>query len=143
MRHAKNNVKLNRTCSHRRCLIANMLKNLIDHERIITTLAKAKALRSRADKMITIAKKNTLAARREAQGQLMIRYNTLTSKEAKAVKAGDKSAYNADRTVVKKLFDVLGPRFANRNGGYTRIVKTSDCRHGDSTAKCMIEFLKD
>ena len=143
MRHGKNTCKLNRNSSHRRCMMANMLKALIDNERIITTPAKAKALKSKADKMITMAKKNTLAARRRATAALMIRYNKLTSKEARAAKEGDTSAYNTDRTVIKKLFDDLGPRFTSRNGGYTRIVQTSECCRGDGSPKCMIEFLKD
>jgi large subunit ribosomal protein L17 len=143
MRHAKKTCKLNRNSSHRRCMMANMLKALIDNERIITTPAKAKALKSRADKMITMAKKNTLAARRRATAALMVRYNKLTSKEARAAKEGDTSAYNTDRTVIKKLFDDLGPRFSERKGGYTRIVQTSEVSRGDGAPKCLIEFLKD
>src|SRR5438128_995612 len=124
MRHLNQTCKLNRTTSHRRCMFANMLKSLIANERIETTVPKAKALRRYADRMITLAKKNTLAARRQAIGELMIRYNTLTPKEQRAAKAGDTSAYNDDRIVVDKLFSELGTRFAERAGGYTRIVKT-------------------
>ena len=117
MRHLKNTCKLNRTSSHRRCMFANMLKSLIQNERIETTLAKAKALRRYADKMITLAKKNTLASRRQAIGEMMIRFNALSDKEERAVRQGDTSSYNGDRTVISKLFTVLGPRFSTRQGG--------------------------
>lgn len=72
----------------------------------------------------------------------MIRYNALTSKEARQAKAGDLSAYNVDRRVLGKLFDVLATRFSSRNGGYTRILKLQN-RVGDNAQKCIIEFLAD
>ncbi len=140
MRHLKDTCKLNRTSSHRRCMFANMLKSLIDNERIETTVAKAKALRRYADKMITLAKTNTLAARRRAISELMIRFNTLTDKEARAAREGNTSSYNTDRKVIDKLFTVLGTRFATRNGGYTRIIK-SHRRKGDNSQTCIIEYL--
>jgi len=143
MRHLKKTFKLGRNSGHRRGLMANMLKSLIEHERIVTTEAKAKRLRSYADKMITLAKKNTLSSRRAAIGKLMIRFNSLTPKEARAAKGGDTSAYNADRKVINKLFDDLGPRFSARNGGYTRVIKTASCRRGDNSAKCIIEYLPE
>jgi large subunit ribosomal protein L17 len=118
-------------------MFANMLKSLISKERIVTTVAKAKALRRYAEKLITLAKKNTLAARRLATAQLMIRYNALTSKEQRKAKNGDKSAYNDDRLVISKLFDELGVRFAERQGGYTRIIKSSR-RVGDNAQTCVI-----
>lgn len=142
MRHLKNTCKLNRTTSHRRCMFANMLKSLIENERIETTLPKAKALRSYADRMITLAKKNTLAARREAIAQMMIRFNPLTDKEERAARAGDTTAYNTDRRVVEKLFSSLGTRFATRNGGYTRIIK-SRRRVGDNAQTCILEYLNE
>lgn len=142
MRHRKDTCKLNRTTSHRRCMFANMLKSLILNGSIQTTVAKAKALRRYADKMVTLAKKNTLAARREAISQMMIRYNALTPKEARAAKNGDKSAFNGDRFVIDMLFDTLGTRFATRNGGYTRIIKGAH-RVGDNAQKCVIEYLAD
>lgn len=142
MRHLKNTCKLNRTSSHRRCMFANMLKSLIENERIETTVAKAKALRRYADQMITLAKKNTLAARRQAIAEMMVRFNTLTDKEARAAKAGDISAYNTDRQVIDKLFGDLGVRFAARNGGYTRIIKSSR-RVGDNAQTCIIEYLSE
>ncbi len=140
MRHLKNTCKLNSTSSHRRCMFANMLKSLIQNERIETTLAKAKALRRYADKMITLAKKNTLASRRQAIGEMMIRFNALSDKEERAVRQGDTSSYNGDRTVISKLFTVLGPRFSTRQGGYTRIVRNKK-RIGDNAQTCIIEYL--
>lgn len=140
MRHLKDTCKLNRTSSHRRCMFANMLKSLIDNERIETTVAKAKALRRYADKMITLAKTDTLAARRRAISELMIRFNTLTDKEARAARSGDISSYNTDRKVIDKLFGTLGVRFATRNGGYTRIIK-GHRRKGDNSQTCIVEYL--
>lgn len=141
MRHLNNTIKLNRTSSHRRCLFANMLKSLIENERIVTTLPKAKALRRYADRMITLAKRNTLATKRRAIKEMMIRFNKLTDKEARRARKGDKLAYNADRRVIDKLFGELGPRFAARNGGYTRIIKGIN-RVGDNAQKCIIEYLQ-
>lgn len=141
MRHAKRSCKLSRTSSHRRCMFANMLKSLIQNERMVTTTVKAKELRRFADQMITLAKKNTLHTKRKAIAELMIRYNELSGKEARAAKKGDKSAYNGDRLVINKLFDVLGPRFATRQGGYTRIVRIAERRVGDNAQTCIIEYL--
>jgi large subunit ribosomal protein L17 len=140
MRHAKRSFKVGRTASHRRCLIANMLKSLIEHGRIETTVVKAKELRRHADKMITLAKKNTLATKRLAKGRLMLSYNALTSTEVKAAKEGDTSAYNADRKILSKLFNELGQRYVDRNGGYTRIIRL-DTQRGDNAPKCLIEFV--
>jgi large subunit ribosomal protein L17 len=123
-------------------MFANMLKSLIENGRIETTVAKAKALRRYADKMVTLAKKNTLATRRRAISEMMISYNTLSSKEARAAKAGDKSSYNTDRQVIDILFGQLGPRFASRSGGYTRIIKNKR-RVGDNAQTCFIEYLPE
>lgn len=123
-------------------MFANMLKSLVEHERIETTVPKAKALRRYADRLITLAKKNTLAARRQAISQMMIRYNTLSDKEARAARGGDTSSYNTDRIVIDKLFTSLGTRFATRNGGYTRIIK-SRRRVGDNAQTCIIEYLSE
>lgn len=141
MRHLKDTCKLNRTSSHRRCMFANMLKSLIESERIVTTVAKAKALRRYADRMITLAKKNTLAARRDAIAEMMISFNSLSEKEKRAAREGDLSSYNTDRVVIDKLFGSLGPRFATRAGGYTRIVK-GPRRVGDNAQTCIIEYLE-
>jgi large subunit ribosomal protein L17 len=119
MRHAKHTFKIGRTAGHRRCLIANMLKSLIAHGRIETTVTKAKELRRHADRMVTLAKKNTLASRRQAVANLMI---------------------GAERTLIDKLFGDLSQRFATRNGGYTRITRLSQ-RVGDNAPTCFIEFL--
>ncbi|HSX03098.1 MAG TPA: 50S ribosomal protein L17 [Rhabdochlamydiaceae bacterium] len=142
MRHGKHTFKVGRSCGHRRSLIANMLKSLIEHERIETSETKAKELRMHADRMITMAKDNTLASKRRAIAKLMVSYNRLTPKEARAAKAGDTSAYNADRKLVDKLFNELSKRFATRNGGFTRIVK-KHYRVGDNSLSCFIEFLPE
>jgi large subunit ribosomal protein L17 len=142
MRHRKSTFKVGHNSSHRRALLANMLKALITHGRIETSVAKAKELRRYADRMITLAKKNTLASRRSAIAQLMIRFNSLSSKEARAAKDGNTQAYNDDRLVVSKLFDELGVRFTERNGGYTRIIKKG-CRVGDASQSCLIEYIAE
>ncbi len=142
MRHLNQTCKLGRTTSHRRCLFANMLKSLIVHERIETTVPKAKALRRYADQMITLAKKNSLSSRRQAIAEMMIRFNTLTPKEQREVKNGNKQSYNDDRIVIDKLFQELANRFSSRQGGYTRIVKTG-FRVGDNAQTCFIEYLQD
>lgn len=141
MRHNNRTNRLGRTSSHQRCMIANMLKSLIFNGRITTTVAKAKALKPYADKMVTLAKKNSLASRRQAIAELMVRFNALTPKEARAVKSGDTSSYNVDRQVINVLFDNLGPRFSERNGGYTRIIRSSENRVGDNAETCVIEYL--
>src|ERR1700680_4959730 len=99
MRHRNSGRKLNRTASHRKAMFANMAAALIEHEQIVTTLPKAKDLRPIVEKLITLAKKGDLHARRQAIAELR------------------------DLPMVKKLFDVLGPRYASRNGGYTRVMK--------------------
>ena len=142
MRHAKDTCKLNRTSSHRRCMFANMLKSLITNGRITTTVPKAKQLRRYADRMVTLARKNTLATKRRAIAELMIRYNPLTEKEKRAARGGDTSSYNDDRNVINLLFGELGTRFATREGGYTRIIK-SKRRVGDNAQTCIIEYLAE
>jgi large subunit ribosomal protein L17 len=122
-------------------MISNMLKSLIENERISTTVVKAKELRRHADKMVTLAKKNTLASRRLAVAALRVSFNPLDSKEARSVKAGKKTAVSRDRTVVQKLFGELRERFSTRDGGYTRIIRTED-RIGDSAPTCYIEYIQ-
>jgi len=142
MRHAKRRNKLGRTSSHRSCMISNMLKDLIDKERIVTTLAKAKELRRHADKIITIAKKeNTLAGIRAAKSLMKLHYNQLSPKETRKAKEGDKSAYNTDRKVLGKLFGELKSRYVDRHGGYTRIIKEG-FRVGDAAPTCIIEYIQ-
>ena len=141
MRHRKQSAKLNRTSSHRRCLMANMLKSLVEHGRIETTVAKAKELRRHADRLVTLAKRGTLASRRAAIAKLMINFNHLTPKEARQVKQGNLSSYNTDRKVVKKLFDELSGRYVDRDGGYTRIIRMGS-RMGDTAPLCIIEYVR-
>ncbi len=121
-------------------MIANMLKSLIEHERIETTVVKAKELRRHADKMITLAKKNTLSSRRKAVADLMIRYNSLSPKQARSAKTKKEEVYNIDRQVIGKLFGPLSQRFAERKGGYTRIIPLG-ARGGDNAPICILEFL--
>lgn len=117
MRHQKKTVKLGRTTSHRDALLANQVCSLIEHTRITTTLAKAKAVRPLAEKLVTIAKKGTLHARRVALSYLH---------------------HNED--AVRKLFSEVAPRSASRNGGYTRIIKTGP-RKSDSAPMAFIEWV--
>ncbi|MBN8827105.1 MAG: 50S ribosomal protein L17 [Sphingobacteriia bacterium] len=118
MNHAKTKAKkLNRTSSHRKALLANLSLALIQHEQIITTLPKAKFLRSHVEKLITLAKNNSLHNRRKALSLL-----------------------NNQESHVKKLFDVIGPRYNSRNGGYTRIIKMG-FRFGDAAPEAVIELV--
>src|SRR5437588_559330 len=116
MRHQKKTVKLGRTAEHRKALLANQVCSLIEHERIKTTLAKAKAVRPLAEKMVTLGKNGSLHARRTA-------FAVLRQKNA-----------------VKKLFDDIAPRSASRKGGYTRIVRLGQ-RKSDSASVAFIEWV--
>ncbi len=116
MRHAKAHRKLGRTPQHRRAMFANMCAALIKHEQIVTTLPKAKELRPVVEKLVTLAKKGGLAARRQAIAEMR------------------------DVDQVKKLFDVIGPRYKERHGGYTRIMKAG-FRYGDNAPRAVIEFV--
>ena len=116
MRHQKKTIKLGRTAEHRKALLANQVCSLIEHQRIKTTLAKAKAVRPLAERMVTLGKKGSVHARRTALA-------TLRQKKA-----------------VKKLFDDIAPRSAERNGGYTRIVKLGQ-RKSDSASMAFIEWV--
>jgi large subunit ribosomal protein L17 len=116
MRHQKKTVKLGRTAAHRKSLLANQVCSLIEHKRIKTTLAKAKAVRPLAEKMVTLGKRGDLHARRIAAGYL-----------------GQKDA-------VKKLFAEIAPRAADRKGGYTRIIKLGQ-RLSDSAPMAYIEWV--
>ncbi len=140
MRHGKHTFKVGRTGSHRRAMLVNMLKSLIETGRIQTTVVKAKELRRHADRMITLAKKNTLSAKRNAIAALRVSFNPLTTKEARHVKKGDETSCSRDRFVIEKLFGELREKFSLRNGGYTRIIRTGD-RIGDSAPTCYIEYL--
>jgi large subunit ribosomal protein L17 len=116
MRHGKVHRKLGVKTQHRKAMFANMAAALIKHEQIVTTLPKAKELRPVVEKLITLAKRGDLHARRQAISQVR------------------------DLDQVKKLFGVLGPRYASRAGGYTRIMKAG-FRYGDSAPVAVIEFV--
>ncbi|HVX71967.1 MAG: 50S ribosomal protein L17 [Devosia sp.] len=116
MRHGNTNRKLSRTASHRKAMFANMSAALIKHEQIVTTLPKAKELRPIVEKLITLGKRGDLHARRQAAAQMR------------------------DETQVQKLFGVIGPRYKDRNGGYTRILKAG-FRYGDNAAVAVIELV--
>ena len=116
MRHGSTGRRLNRSVSHRKSMFANLAASLIEHEQIVTTLPKAKDLRPIVEKLVTLGKRGDLHARRQALAELR------------------------DPPMVKKLFDVLGPRYASRNGGYTRVLKAG-YRHGDSAPVGVIEFV--
>ncbi len=134
MRHRKGGAKLGRNASHRLALYRNLTLALIRHERIITTLPKAKAVRPFVEKLITLAKKGDLHARRMAAQRL----GPMADAE---VKPGDDE--DADhRTILQKLFSDLGPRYADRPGGYTRIMKRHERRLGDGGFTAFIELLK-
>jgi large subunit ribosomal protein L17 len=134
MRHRKAGRKLGRNASHRLALMRNLARALIQHERIITTVEKAKELRPFVEKIITLAKKNTLHARR----LVLARLGPL----AKAPFYDDQGE-PTDDWVLKKLFKEIGPRFANRPGGYTRIIKRHERRLGDAGRTAFIELLKE
>jgi len=115
MRHLKAGRKLNRTSAHRKALLRNLVTSLIEHEQVQTSDAKAKELRRIADRMITLGKRGTLHARRQA------------------------ASYVRTREAVKKLFDDVAGRFRERAGGYTRIIKLGH-RHGDAAPMSVIEL---
>ncbi len=116
MRHRKTGRRFSRDSAHRQAMFSNMAAALIKHEQIVTTLAKAKDLRRVVDKYITLAKRGDLNSRRLAASRLR------------------------DDDMVKKLFDVLGPRYKDRNGGYTRVLKAG-FRYGDSAPRAVIELV--
>jgi large subunit ribosomal protein L17 len=116
MRHLAQGRKLGRTTAHRRAMLRNLVTSFLEKERVVTTVAKAKEARPLAEKMITLAKRNTLHTRRQAL------------------------AFVTKESVVRKLFDKLGPRFSERPGGYTRIVKLGT-RAGDGADMAVIELV--
>ena len=127
MRHRVAHRKLNRTSSHRLALRRSLVANLIEHESIITTLPKAKEVKSFAEKLITLAGRDTITARRRAVALLNER------------RLADDQDEN--KTIINTLFKVLGPRFADRPGGYTRIVRLAGRRLGDGSAKVVLQFV--
>ncbi|KAB0538779.1 50S ribosomal protein L17 [Pseudochrobactrum algeriensis] len=117
MRHGKTLRKLNRTASHRKAMFANMAASLIEHEQIVTTLPKAKEIRPIVEKLITLGKRGDLHARRQAISAIR------------------------DVQLVQKLFDVLATRYADRHGGYIRIMKAG-FRTGDNAPMAVVEFVE-
>ena len=127
MRHRVAHRKLNRTSAHRRALRRSLVSSLIEHENIVTTLPKAKEVKAFAEKLITLAKRDTLSARRRAI--TLLNERRIVDEDAE------------HKTIITKLFSVLGPRFANRPGGYTRIVRLAQRRLGDGTPKAVLQFV--
>lgn len=140
MRHRKKSTTLGRNSSHRKAMLRNMAKSFIIHGKISTTVEKAKELKKVVEPLITLAKTDTVQGRRRAGQLLAVRYNALTSKQARAVKEGDQTPLNDDRKVLKRLFEELGPRYKERPGGYTRIVRAGH-RIGDAAKTCIIEIV--
>jgi large subunit ribosomal protein L17 len=137
MRHLKAGRKLNRNASHRLALFRSLAMALFRNERIITTVAKAKAVRPFVEKLITQAKKGTLHARR----LVLARLGPPSTAEVRPAEKDDDD--NADhRKVLQKLFDEIGPRFKDRAGGYTRIIKRPERRLGDAGVTAFLELLK-
>ena len=134
MRHRKRTAKLGRTGEHRNAMLANLVCSLIEHQRVTTTLAKAKAARPVAEKMVTLGKTGTIHARRLAAARLRHQARTLHSSKA------EREAWRQDQDVVRILFEDLAPAFKERNGGYTRIVKLGQ-RQGDAAQRAILEWV--
>lgn len=134
MRHLKRTAKLGRTSEHRNAMLANMVCSLIKHKRIKTTLAKAKAARPVAEKMVTLGKAGTLHARRLAAARLRNHGKTLHRRKA------DREAWRRDEDVVRILFEELAPGFKDRPGGYTRIIRMGT-RQGDAGQTAILEWV--
>ncbi|MEM7483363.1 MAG: 50S ribosomal protein L17 [Acidobacteriota bacterium] len=116
MRHGMKNRKLGRTSAHRRAMFRNQLHSFMEHERIITTLPKAKELRSIAERLVTRGRQDTVPARRWMR------------------------TWIDDRSMIKKVFEEISPRFSDRPGGYTRIIKLGP-RQGDNAEMAVLEFI--
>jgi large subunit ribosomal protein L17 len=135
MRHLKQTAKLGRTFEHRNAMLANLVSSLIKHKRVTTTLAKAKAARPVAEKMVTLGKKGTVHARRLVASRLRARGSSLEqSKEQYKL-------WRQKDDVVRILFDEIAPTFKDRNGGYTRIIKMSP-RQGDAADQAILEWVE-
>ena len=134
MRHLRRTAKLGRTFEHRNAMLSNLVCSLIKHKRITTTLAKAKAARSVAEKIVTLGKRGTLSARRLAVARLHASGPTvqLTKEE--------KRKWRQNEDVIRILFEEIAPAFKARQGGYTRIVKMEQ-RPGDSAQKAILEWV--
>jgi large subunit ribosomal protein L17 len=130
MRHLKKSRRFGRSPTHRKAMFSNMVTSLFLHERLLTTLEKAKELRRLAEKLITLGKRGTLAARRTAAKRLQ----TTGRKEGKQ--------FINEEKALRNLFETIAPRYADRPGGYTRIIRTGH-RHGDNAAMAFIELLPE
>jgi large subunit ribosomal protein L17 len=136
MRHLKRTAKLGRQFEHRNAMLSNMVCSLIKHKRITTTLAKAKAARSVAEKIVTLGKKGTLQARRLAAARLHTHGPTVELSKA------EKKKWRAEEDVIRILFEDIAPAFKGRVGGYTRIIKLEQ-RPGDSAPKAILEWVDE
>ena len=134
MRHRKQTAKLGRTGQHRNAMLSNLVSSLIKHKRVTTTLAKAKAARPVAEKMLTLGKKGTLHARRLAASRLHSRGRSLELNKEESKK------WRQNEDVVRILFEELAPVYKERNGGYTRIVKLGR-RQGDAAQSAILEWV--
>lgn len=134
MRHLKRTAKLGRTFEHRNAMLSNMVCSLIIHKRITTTLAKAKAARSVAEKIVTLGKKGTLHARRLATARLHAHGPGIDLSKA------DKKKWRTEADVIRILFEDIAPAFKERSGGYTRIIQLEQ-RPGDSAQKAILEWV--
>jgi large subunit ribosomal protein L17 len=139
MRHLKAGRKLGRNAPHRRALMRNLALALFRHERIITTVEKAKELRPFAERLITLARKGDLHSRRRVVALL----GSTSDAEVRPPDPDNDDDEGDLRTIVQKLFQEIGPRFRNRPGGYTRIIKRHERRLGDGGKTAFIELLKE
>jgi len=134
MRHLKRTAKLGRTSTHRNAMLANLVCSLIMHKRVTTTLAKAKAARSVAEKIVTLGKRATLQSRRLAAARLH------TRGPAEQLTKDERQKWRQNQDVLRILFEDIAPAFKERNGGYTRIVRMEQ-RPGDSAQKAILEWV--
>jgi large subunit ribosomal protein L17 len=134
MRHLKRTAKLGRTGTHRNAMLANLVCSLIQHKRIKTTLAKAKAARPVAEKMVTLGKSGTIHAKRLAAAKLKY-------KSRRMLKTKEKIAEARSTDVIRILFDEIAPTFKDRPGGYTRIIKLHS-RQGDAAELAILEWVE-
>lgn len=140
MRHLKRTAKLGRQFEHRNAMLANMVCSLIKHKRVTTTLAKAKAVRSVAEKMVTLGKSGSLHDRRLAAARLRQQPRSLFVGTPKRKGSVARAAWRENEDVVHILFDKIAPVFKERSGGYTRIIRLNQ-RQGDAAQKAIIEWV--
>jgi large subunit ribosomal protein L17 len=140
MRHLKRTAKLGRQFEHRNAMLANMVCSLIKHRRIVTTLAKAKAARSVAEKMVTLGKSGTLHDRRLAAARLRQQARSHFKGSPKKKGTTARAAWRINEDVVHILFDEIAPTFKERSGGYTRIIRLHE-RQGDAAQRAILEWV--